>query len=70
MNEQKVSYKQTFLHGRYYQYPGNICIYRSSHLQVFQKIAVLEDFAKFTQQHLYWGPFLIKVLRLPACNLN
>ena len=39
----------------------NLVIYRCSHLQMFHKIGVLENFAKFTGQHMCQGPFLIKL---------
>ena len=51
---------QTFIHDYI-----RLAIYRSSLLHVFHKIGVLENFAKFTGQHVCWDPFLIK-LETPA----
>ena len=35
--------------------------FRSSRLQMFYKIDVLKNFAKFIGKHLYWSDFLIKL---------
>ena len=37
-----------------------ITAFRRSRSQMFYKIDVLKDFAKFTGKHLYWSLFLIK----------
>ena len=41
--------------------------FRSTRLQMFFKIDVLKNFEIFTEKHLCWGVFLIK---LQACNSN
>ena len=38
-------------------------LYRSSRLQMFFKIGVLENFANFIGKHLCWSLFLIQVFR-------
>ena len=35
--------------------------FRSSRSQMFYKIGVLKNFAKFTRKHLCWSHFLIKL---------
>ena len=35
--------------------------FRSSHSQMFYKIGVFENFAKFTGNHLCWSPFLLRL---------
>ena len=42
-------------------------LFRSSRPEVFSKICVLENFAKFTEKHLCQGIFLNK-LQAQACN--
>ena len=49
-----MGHKQTFCY-----VDISLAIYRSSSLQVFHKIDILENFAKFTGQCLI--PFLIKL---------
>ena len=46
---------------------NNFCrtlfLFRSSRSQVFFKIGLLKNFANFTGKHLWWSPFLIKLLK-------
>ena len=39
-------------------------IHRSSHLHIFSKVGVLNNVTNFTQKHLYWSCFLIKLQAL------
>ena len=56
MNKQQIEYEQTLLHTDI-----SLALYRSSRLQVFPEIGVLENLAKLTGQHFCRGPFLNKV---------
>ena len=56
MNKQQIEYEQTLLHADI-----SLAVYRSSRLQVFHEIGVLENLAKLTGQHFCRGPFLNKV---------
>ena len=40
---------------------SNIGRYRNSRSQIFFKISVLKNLANFTEKHLFWKPFLIKL---------
>ena len=42
--------------------------FRSSCLQVFNKIGVLKNFARFTGKHLCWSIFLIKLQRFRSAT--
>ena len=55
MNEQWIGCKQTFL------MLILAWIYMHVYLHVFHKIGALESSAKFSGQHLYWGPFSVKL---------
>ena len=52
----------------FYSMPFTWVISRSSHPDVFFKRGVLENFAKFAGNPLYWSLFLIKLQSSPSRN--
>ena len=56
-------FKRTLKNTR--KYWNKVEQYRSSSLQMFFKVGVLENFTNFPGKHLCWSPFLIK---LQVCN--
>ena len=57
-------------HSDAFHLPLAVPVFRSSRWQMFYKEGVLMDIGKFTERHLCWSLFLIKLqtLRPEACN--